>query len=118
MSNQNEVTYETGMDEQFKQSANNANSDSINGHDKREDSDRCYIELLRSQESQRHNQQLSFTQDKHDQAMREAKQHAERMDQLRINPSEAKSISEVLSGVQIEAIRTIVVASIKELGLK
>jgi hypothetical protein len=109
---------ETGSKQQYGQSGNNSNESGINGYDKREDSDRCYLEMLRAQESQRHNQSLQFTQDKHDQAMREAKQHAERMDQLRINPSEAKSHSEVLSGVQLEAIKTVLVSAIRELGLK
>ena len=103
----------TEVEHQFQQSAANKLQNNVSGSDKREDSDRCYVETLRAQQGERHSQEMRFRQDKHDQEMREAKQHAERMDQLRLSPSEAKSQSEVLSGVQLEAIKAIVVEVLK-----
>jgi len=97
---------------QAQQSAMNKIQNNVSGSDKREDSDRSYIEMVRKQENELHVQRMNFNQDKHDQDMRERRHHDERIEQLRISPSEAKSQSEVLSGVQIEAIKSIVVEAV------
>lgn len=100
------------VEHQFQQSAANKLQNNVSGSDKREDSDRAWIELLRSQQSERHAQEMRMRQDKHDQEMREAKFHTERIEQLRISPSEAKSQSEVLSGVSISAIKALIVEAL------
>ena len=109
------------VEHQFQQSGANKMQNNVSGTDKREDSDRSYVELLRAQASERHEQGLRFSQDKHDQDMAERRYSVENMRHglnklVNLDPSEAKAQSEVLSGVQLEAIKTIVVRVLAESG--
>lgn len=109
----------TEVEHQFQQSAANKMQNNVHGADKREDSDRANIEQTRRQQEELHKQSMKFADDKHEQAMSEKRFHNENMRHglnklINLDPSEAKAQSEVLSGVQIEAIKSIVVEAVSQ----
>jgi hypothetical protein len=134
---ENEKTFETGMDEQAKQGAMQNLSEKVDTHDKRNDRSADYYETLRLERllHARKMESLELRERELAQAERQQALKAEQdrdvvrhMSNLKAlnhqgkayeeliekDAEEAKAISEILSGVQIEAIKSAVAVAVAE----
>lgn len=131
--NLGEREYETGTDEQAKQSAMNKLSEAVVSLARDNDRSSDHYESLRihnlyndlkRQSLDLAEREMALTERRNRETEREMAQknrefttHCANLQFIELDPKEAKSVSEVLSGVQIEAVKTILVATLKELGM-